>query len=86
MERSAWRASTRGSTGGAVTGGFVTQMVWVTWAPVATSSQVTEYQAPGVGRGRTGTGAGERGTDTQEGCRERDQDRPHGMTPMATAP
>ena len=49
MAFSAWRASTRGSTGGGAAGGLVIHTVWVTWAPVAMSSQVTEYQAPGIG-------------------------------------
>jgi hypothetical protein len=50
IERSASRATALGSTGGGAAGGpVVIHTVWVFWTPVATSSQVTEYHAPGSG-------------------------------------
>ena len=50
IDCSAWRASgVRIDRGGVDGGPPVIHTVWVTWAPVAVSSQVTEYQAPGSG-------------------------------------
>jgi hypothetical protein len=50
IEFSASNASTLGSTGGVVDGWEpVTHTVRVTWTAVATSTQVTEYHAPGSG-------------------------------------
>jgi hypothetical protein len=50
IEFSAWTARAYGSTAGAALDwALVSHTVWVTWTPVAESTQVTEYQAPGVG-------------------------------------